>query len=251
MKINKDYNNYYEKVGIEYNNIRLDQKKDRENTIKIITHYVNKKNAKILDIGCGTGKYGQMLKKCGYQLIGIDKSITQVNQAKEIIEAYLGDATNLPFSDNSFDACVMIIMIHQLTKEERIKAFKEVYRVLKENGILIIKTCSHNDLTYRYAAKFFPKTLDVDKLRYPDIKELKEELSIFPQVEIIPSTIIVEKSKEEFLEQYRKRGTSNFSFLTEKEIEEGISLFSETYKDQDIIKRIKKNTFMIAERTKQ
>lgn len=251
MENNKNYNTYYEKIGNEYNNIRLDEKNDRENVIKFITQHVSKKNAKILDIGCGTGKYGEMLKECGYQVTGIDKSITQVEQAKELIEAYIGDATDLPFPDNSFDVCTMIIMIQQLTKEERIKAFKEAYRVLKENGNLIIKTCSHEDLTYRYTAKFFPKTLDIDKSRYPDIKELKEELAIFPQIEIVPSTIIVEKSKEKFLEQYKKRGTSNFSFLTEEEIEEGISLFKETYKDQEKIKKITKNTFVVAERTKK
>lgn len=250
MQNNKNYNSYYEKIGNEYNNIRLDEKNDRENVINLIKHYVNKKNAKILDIGCGTGKYGEMLKECGYQVIGIDKSITQVEQAKKIIEASVGDATNLSFPNNSFDACSMIIMIQQLAKKERIKAFKEAYRVLKENGSLIIKTCSHEDLTYRYTAKFFPKTLDIDKSRYPDIKDLKEELAIFPKIEIVPSTIIVEKSKEKFLEQYRKRGTSNFSFLTEEEIEEGISLFEETYKDQEKIKKITKHTFVIARKDK-
>ncbi len=236
MAINKDYNNYYEKIGNEYNNIRLDTKNDRENVIEIIKKYANSKHKKILDIGCGTGKYGEMMQENGYKVVGIDKSETQINQAKQLIEAYKVDATNLPFEDESFDVCTMIIMIQQLSKEDRIKAFEEVHRVLKTNGILIIKTCSHEDLKYRFTAKFFPKTFEIDKTRYPDITELRNELS----------SIIVEKSKEKYLNQYKKRGTSNFSFLTDKEISEGIKKFEETYTGQDMIQKIKKNTFVIA-----
>lgn len=246
MEISKDYNKYYEKVSNEYNNIRLDAKNDRENVIGIIKKYSNSNNAKVLDIGCGTGKYGEMMQENGYTVVGIDKSETQINQAKQLIEAYEGDAINLPFKDESFDICTMIIMIQQLSKKERIKAFKEAHRVLKTNGILFIKTCSHEDLQYRFTAKFFPKTLEIDKTRYPDITELRNELSIFSKIEIENSSIIVEKSKAKYLDQYKKRGTSNFSFLTDKEICEGIKEFEKTYKEQDIIQKITKNTFVIA-----
>lgn len=91
MKISKDYNKYYEEVGNEYNNIRLDAKNDRENVIGILKKYSNSKNAKILDIGCGTGKYGEMMQENGYKVVGIDKSETQINQAKQLMEAYKGD----------------------------------------------------------------------------------------------------------------------------------------------------------------
>lgn len=248
MKHSKDYNTYYEKIGNEYNNIRLDAKNDRENVIEIIKKYVNTKNARILDIGCGTGKYGEMMQENGYKVVGIDKSVTQINQAKQIIEAYEADATNIPFEDNSFDVCTMIIMIQQLSKEDRIKAFKEVHRILKPNGILIIKTCSHDDLKYRFTAKFFPRTLEIDKSRYPDITDLKNELSNFTKIEIENSSIIVEKSKEKYLNQYKKRGTSNFSFLTDEEICEGIKKFEEIYKEQDVIQKLTKNTFIIAKK---
>lgn len=246
MDISKDYNNYYEKIGNQYNNIRLDAKKDMENVIRVIKKYVNCENAKVLDIGCGTGKYGEMMQKNGYNVIGIDKSRTQINQANQLIEAYEGDATNIPFEDNLFDICTMIIMIQQLSKEDRLKAFKEVYRVLKTNGILLIKTCSHKDLQYRFTAKFFPKTLEIDKARYPDITELRKELSIFSKIEIENSSIMIEKSKERYLNQFEKRGTSNFSFLTDIEICEGIKKFKEVYREQDTIQKITKNTFVIA-----
>lgn len=248
MDVNKDYNKYYEKIGNQYNKIRLDAKNDRENVIQIIKKHANSKHSKILDIGCGTGKYGEMMQKNGYEVIGLDISETQIMQAKQLIEAYQGNAIHMPFEDNSFDVCTMIIMIQQLSKEDRKKAFQEVYRVLKTNGVLIIKTCSHKDLQYRFTAKFFPKTLEIDKARYPDIEELKEELLSFTKIQIESTSIIIEKSKEKYLEQYRKRGTSNFSFLSDAEICEGIKKFEETFKGQEKIQKVTKNTFVIAKK---
>lgn len=242
----RNYNDYYKKIGNQYNNVRLDAKNDMENMMNIIEKYGPSKNIKILDIGCGTGKYGEMMKARGHQVVGIDKSDSQVCQAKLLIEAYLADATRIPFDNHTFDICTMIMMIQQLSKEDRIKAFREAYRVLRPNGLLIIKTCSHEDLQYRSTAEYFPKTLKIDKERYPSIDELKKELSIFSKIEIEHTSLTIKKSKEKYLDRFKNQGTSNLSFLTDLELEEGILKFEEDYQDQKTIERITKNTFVIA-----
>lgn len=240
-----NYNSYYEKIGEAYNKIRLDSDTNMENIIKMIKKYAPRKDANILDIGCGTGKYGELMEANGFKVIGIDQSETQIKQAQELIEAYQEDATNLSFADNTFDICTMIIMIQQLSKENRIKAFKEAYRVLKPNGILLIKTCSHSDLEYRFTAKYFPRTLEIDRKRYPDIEELKSNLSDFGDIKIENSSIPVKKKREILIERFQKRGTSNLSFLTDEELKEGIKRFEEDYKEEIIEKEVK-NTFIIA-----
>ena len=120
MENNIYYNNYYNETSSEYNNIRLDEKKLMDYVINILNKHVRCENAKILDIGCGTGKYGELMKKNGYKVIGIDRSKNQIQQAKQLIEAYIANATKLPFEDNYFDSCTMIMMLQQLTKEDRI-----------------------------------------------------------------------------------------------------------------------------------
>jgi len=83
--VNKNhYSEYYEKIGENYNKLRLDAHNDMENVVNIIKTYVDKK-ATILDIGCGTGKYGELLEKENYKVIGIDKSESQIIQAKSLI----------------------------------------------------------------------------------------------------------------------------------------------------------------------
>lgn len=240
-----NYNSYYEKIGEEYNKIRLDSDNNMENVIRMIKKYTPRKDATILDIGCGTGKYGELMEKHDFKVVGIDQSETQIKQATQLIEAYHEDATNLSFADNTFDICTMIIMIQQLTKENRLKALKEAYRVLKPNGILLIKTCSHSDLESRFTAKYFPRTLEIDQKRYPDIEELKSNLSDFKEIKIENSSVLVKKEKEKLIERFQKRGTSNLSFLTEEELNEGIKKFEEDYQDKIIEKEVK-NTFVIA-----
>lgn len=57
--------------------------------------------------------------------------------------------------------------------------------------------------------------------------------------------IPVKKNKEILIERFQKRGTSNLSFLTEEELNEGISKFEKDYQDKIIEKEVK-NTFIIA-----
>jgi ubiquinone/menaquinone biosynthesis C-methylase UbiE len=47
------------------------------------------------------------------------------------------DATNLPFADDSFDMVIAFCIFHHIPKYE--KALKEVYRVLKRGGIMLLE----------------------------------------------------------------------------------------------------------------
>ena len=98
----------------------------------------------------------------------------------------------------------------------------------------------------RFTAQFFPKTLEIDKKRYPDIPVLKDELAIFSQIETINSQITVKKEKERYIARFQERGASNLSFLSDEELEDGINNFKECFKDEDVIEKITKHTFIVA-----
>ncbi|MBF0398344.1 MAG: bifunctional demethylmenaquinone methyltransferase/2-methoxy-6-polyprenyl-1,4-benzoquinol methylase UbiE [Desulfobacterales bacterium] len=104
-------------------------------------------NSKMLDIGCGTGKIAFEAKK-RYpfsQIFGIDITIEMLKVAikrigSEKIEWSLGDAEDLPFGDNSFDAVTSGYLIRNV-KDIR-AALKEQIRVVKEGGrIVCLETC--------------------------------------------------------------------------------------------------------------
>ncbi len=112
------------------------------------------KDKNMLDVGCGAGRTTFALYKKGYQnIVGLDLSEDMIFAAKQInkikkykIEFVQGDATNLDFNDNSFDYVLFSFNgIMQIPhKKNRIKALKEIRRILKYNGIFIFTTHDRN-----------------------------------------------------------------------------------------------------------
>lgn len=101
----------------------------------------DRKYNNLLDIGCGTAYLIDMLsKEKNAEYVGLDLSSEMLKQAnsKNIKNATFveGKADELPFEDNTFDIVTCSQSFHHYPDTD--KAMKEVYRVLKPNGIYII-----------------------------------------------------------------------------------------------------------------
>ncbi len=121
----------------------------RESTFKpqLIRQAAIQKNSKVLDLGCGTGTLTVLIKKSQplAEVMGIDidpriLSIAKQKaaQAQVNVSFDLGTAFNLPYSDHFFDRVVSSLVFHHLTRENKVRALKEILRVLKPNGELHI-----------------------------------------------------------------------------------------------------------------
>ncbi len=100
-----------------------------------------------LEIGPGPGYLGlEWLKKTkSTQLKGIEISANMIKLAEKNAEEYglstrvsyvMGDASNMPFSDNTFNGVFTNGSLHEWSQPEKI--FNEIYRVLKPQGIYFI-----------------------------------------------------------------------------------------------------------------
>jgi len=99
---------------------------------------------KVLDVATGTGAQAYELARLGYDTIGIDLSPEMLEQAKKKISSQLklkfqqADGTNMPFKDNSFDASTISLGLHDMPYEIGILVLKEMKRVTKNNGDILI-----------------------------------------------------------------------------------------------------------------
>lgn len=105
------------------------------------------RGAKILDLGCGTGTLAILIKKeypeANVTGLDIDPEVLKIAEKKSAAEGVrinfdIGSAFMLPYPDRSFDLVVSSLMFHHLTRENKIRALKEAFRILKENGELHI-----------------------------------------------------------------------------------------------------------------
>lgn len=98
--------------------------------------------SKILDVGCGKGfmLYDFTLLIPGISVKGIDISNYAIENSLSNVKPDLqvANATKLPFDDNSFDLVISINTIHNLEKNDLIKALKEIQRVSRGNSFVTV-----------------------------------------------------------------------------------------------------------------
>jgi ubiquinone/menaquinone biosynthesis C-methylase UbiE len=99
------------------------------------------KNRKVLDIGCGNGKDVKLFESLhASDVYGIDASKFMVNEAKKIVakpkNIHLASMENTSFKNNFFDVIIGRFSFHYLKKFN--KAYRELSRILKKKGLLIL-----------------------------------------------------------------------------------------------------------------
>lgn len=103
----------------------------------LVKTYKRGATLKILDAGCGNGNLIVHLAKLG-QVIGIDASKEAVDFCQKEHSLYVQQASiqKMPFSDNEFDFIICVDTIEHI--EDELSAMKELHRVLKSGGFLIV-----------------------------------------------------------------------------------------------------------------
>jgi SAM-dependent methyltransferase len=98
-----------------------------------------KSNTTLLDVGCGTGLFCYMASSRGARVSGFDASEPMLKISNERVKNgsfILGDMSNLPYEDLSFDIVTSINSLQM--NEDPLSVLRECTRVLKQGGKLII-----------------------------------------------------------------------------------------------------------------
>lgn len=126
------------------------------NSIKLVLEHV-KFGGKVLDAGCGTGEFVQLLSNAASDMhvSGCDFSKEYVDYANElgIKNITKGDLEHLPYADDTFDCVVCGDVLEHVIDPNVV--IHELLRVLKPGGVCIARTPCFEDLS-KYLVPEYP-----------------------------------------------------------------------------------------------
>jgi ubiquinone/menaquinone biosynthesis C-methylase UbiE len=154
----KTAKNYADKFMDELNHKHFDQ--------ILLTAFAseNSINGKLIDLGCGPGQTTKYLADCGCNdILGVDLSPGMVKVAKEInpqLNFETADMLNLSYPDKTFGAAIAFYSIVHFDYAQISIAFKEIKRVLVNNGHFLFSFHIGDDIVHR--DEFLDQPVNID-----------------------------------------------------------------------------------------
>jgi ubiquinone/menaquinone biosynthesis C-methylase UbiE len=164
---------YYNSISNKYDSLRLDSDAEIKSHCDWFVSQDNWSGKKLLEVGCGTGRYTYEFANLGLLSIGIDHSLSQLSIAINKVPVIYGNALNIEFSQ-IFDSVAVILMLHQLNEKQIEQLSCKIYSILNHGGVVWVKTCSHLDLYRRPFNDYYPSSYSLNVNRYPDISKLNQ-----------------------------------------------------------------------------
>lgn len=166
-----------------------------------------------------------MQTNTNYDIYGVepcDEMIAYAKRNNPNIIIKKGNHANIPYPDKYFDYVYMTNVVHHV--EDLSLMYKEIYRVLKPNGILCICTESRWQLLSKYWIKYFPSIIAKDLQRFPSISTLK---SVAKKQKM--QTLKITQTKERkwtyitnfLIQQITERSMSVLNLLSDDEYNKG------------------------------
>ena len=138
------YLNIFDQMGEDWKTIVDARETPRETNL--VEHVLPKKGL-TLDLCCGTGRHSIILRRKGWNMIGLDLSrnllaIAKRNMTNECVEVPLvrAEMRFFPFRDQVLDAviCMYTSFGYLPSEADEVKSFREVRRTLRKNGRFLL-----------------------------------------------------------------------------------------------------------------
>ena len=128
-----------------------------------VVKYTGRDSGRVLDVGCGTGDRLDVFRSKGFETYGVETS-DSANYAREHLNLNVskGDLFSANFPDEFFDLATLYNVLEHM--HDPVRVMKEIHRILKKEGSLIIQIPNSNSLQCkifkkRWAAFDVPRDL--------------------------------------------------------------------------------------------
>jgi ubiquinone/menaquinone biosynthesis C-methylase UbiE len=212
------------RLAAEYDRVRPVDDNWRE-IFELVVVEADLRGRRVLDCGCGTGRLCHELAERGIARVwGVDPEPLMLDVARRKLPPEvglkLGRAEQLPFRDGWFDRAVMWLVCHLV---ERPAAFRELHRVLSDDGRVAVVTFDPTHFSGFWLNTLFPSLEEIDRARFPDERALREGLTTagFSTVRSLRRSHRAAISRAEALQRIEKRHISTFDLLDPEEVRLG------------------------------
>jgi len=139
----QDTQTSYDRVAVEYGERFKDEMDDEPFDRDCLDRLVREVGElePICDLGCGPGQIARYLHSQSVKTLGVDLSANMVAEAQRLnpeIHFHQGDMLSLPDADNSWGGIAAFYCIIHIPREQIVDALREMKRVLKPGGILLL-----------------------------------------------------------------------------------------------------------------
>lgn len=158
----------------------------------------------LLDLGCADGRDSIYFSNKGLQVTAVDFSESGINKLKSQnakINCLLLDIRNTKFQENSFDVIYAHLSLHYFDDETTSKIFDNLYKILKKDGLFLLKCKSTDDPLFGQGEKVGENMYKKGHVRHFFTKEyMTEKLKSFKTIKVRKTSSVYHQYKSSFIE---------------------------------------------------
>jgi ubiquinone/menaquinone biosynthesis C-methylase UbiE len=127
--------------------------------------------ARVVEVGCGTGRWLRLLRGSGIRVLGMDVSFGMLSHAQPpLVQA---EAKHLPWTSSSIDRLFCVNAFQHFS--DKIAFLGEARRVLRPGGrLMTISMDPHTGLDRWYIYEYFDSALEIDRNRYAATDQIRD-----------------------------------------------------------------------------
>lgn len=155
----------YDQVAIEYAEKFKDEMDDKPFDRDCLDRLVREVEdlGPICDMGCGPGQIARYLHRQGVDTLGVDLSARMIAEAQRLnpeVHFHQGNMLGLPDESNSWGGIAAFYCIIHISREQIVDALREMKRVLKPGGVLLITF--HIGAEIKHLDEWWEKPVNLD-----------------------------------------------------------------------------------------
>ena len=192
-------------------------------------HLPTRRPLSVLDLGCGIGRFTPALADAfGGPAYGVEPSdrmraIAEADAGHPRVTYVKGTAEAIPLPDEACDAALLYFVWHHVV--DRAAAARELARVVRPDGRLLIRTCFADRMPELWWYRHFPRAREVDRAMYETLVEVLDTLGAAGWRQVALEQVVFETTvdRAEDFSRLQLRALSTFEFLTEEETADGFA----------------------------